>query len=88
MGSSAMHSFIQEVLAEHGDELLAEVLNDLPKRIKALGPRVELEPEVDELQRWLVLESAEDGTEYLALASLTIFDLERRFGDPEVETVW
>jgi hypothetical protein len=88
MGSGAMYDFVQGVLAEHGDDLVAEVLNDLPRQIKALGPRVELEPEVDELQRWLVFDGVEDEPEYLALASLTIFDLERRFGDPDVETGW
>jgi hypothetical protein len=55
MGSGAMSSFIEEVLAQHGDELLEEALNNLPKRVRALGPRIELQPEVDELERWLVV---------------------------------
>ena len=88
MGSSAMYSFIEEVLAQHGDELLEEALNDLPERVRALEPRIELRPEVDELERWLVVENAEGEGEFLALAPLTIFDLEERFGDPDVEVAW
>jgi hypothetical protein len=88
MGSSARLDFIEQVLVEHGDELAQETLESLPSAIKALGPRVELEPEVDEIERALVFEGVSGEPEHLALAPLTIFDLEDRYGDPEDEVVW
>jgi hypothetical protein len=52
--------------------------------VKALEPKLELEGEVDEIERWLVFEGTYGRPEYLALAPLTIFDLEERFLDCEI----
>lgn len=88
MGSSARLSFIEEVMTEHSDELTQETWAELPAAVKALKPRVQLEPEIDEVARLLVFDGAGGKQEYLALAPLTIFDLERRYGDPEEDTIW
>jgi len=88
MGSGAMYSFMRKCSPNTARELVEEALNHLPERIKALEPRIKLEPEVDELERWLVVENAEGAEEYLALAPLTIFDLEERLGEPDTEIAW
>lgn len=88
MGSSAQLDFIRQVMTEHGKELAQEALNDLPTAVKALKPRVELEPEIDEIARLLVFEASAGEREYLALAPLTIFDLDDRYGDPDEDAIW
>jgi hypothetical protein len=88
MGSSARLDFIEQVMTEHGQELAQETWNDLPTAVKALKPRVELEPEIDEVARLLVFEGSAGKQEYLALAPLTIFDLGERYGDPEEDAIW
>ena len=88
MGSSSQLNFIEQVLADHSAELEQETWDDLPAAVKALKPRVELEPEVDKIERTLVFEGAAGEPERLALASLTIFDLEDRYGDLDEEPVW
>jgi len=88
MGSSARLDFIEQVLVEHRNELAQETWDSLPSAIKALRPRVALEPEVDEIERTLVFEGVSGEPEHLALAPLTIFDLEDRYGDADDEVVW
>lgn len=88
MGSSARLDFIEQVMTEHGEELTQEAWNDLPTPVKALKPRVELEAEIDEIARLLVFEGSAGEQEYLALAPLTISDLDERYGDPEEDAIW
>ena len=52
--------------------------------MKALKPRLELEGAIDEIVYWLVFAGHDGKAEYLALAPLTIFELEYRFPDCEV----
>jgi hypothetical protein len=68
-------------LAAHGEELREETWEDVPAVVKALGPKLELEAEIDEISRSLVFEGPDGKPEYLALAPLTIYDLERRYPD-------
>ena len=56
--------------------------------VKALKPRVELEPEIDAVARLLVFEGSAGKQEHLALAPLTIFDLDERYGDPDEDAIW
>lgn len=88
MGSSAQFDFIRQVMTEHGEELARETSDDLPTAVKALKPRVELQPEIDEIARSLVFEGSAGEREYLVLAPLTIFDLDERYGDPEEDVIW
>ena len=80
--------FIEQVMTEHGDELAQETWNDLPTAVKALKPRVELEAEIDEIARLLMFEGSAGEQEHLALAPLTISDLDERYGDPEEDAIW
>lgn len=75
-------------MTEHGEELSQETWEDLPTAVKALKPRVQLEPEIDEIARMLVFDGTTGEREYLALAPLTIFDLDERYGDPEEDAIW
>jgi hypothetical protein len=75
---------IERVLAAHGKELHEETWENLPEAVKALEPKLELEGEIDEIERWLVFEGPEGEPQHLALAPLTIFDLEERFPDCEI----
>jgi hypothetical protein len=68
----------------HGEELAREAWDDLPDAVKELRPRVELEPEVDYIERWLVFTKTEGAEQYLKLADLTIFELEERFPDCDI----
>jgi hypothetical protein len=75
---------IERVLAAHGKELHEEAWENLPEAVKALGPELKLEGEIDEIERWLVFTGPNGEAETLALAPLTIFDLEERFPDCEI----
>ena len=88
MGSSARLDFIEQVMSDHGEELAQETWNDLPTPVKALKPRVELQADIDEIARLLVFERSAGQQEYLALAPLTISDLDERYGDPEEDAIW
>jgi len=46
------------------------------------------EAEVDEIARLLVFDGSAEEQEYLALAPLTISDLDERYGDPEKDAIW
>jgi len=72
----------------HREELAQETWNDLPTAVKALKPRVELEAETDEIARLLVFEGSAGEQGWLALAPLTISDLDERYGDPEEDAIW
>jgi hypothetical protein len=72
---------IESALAAHGEELREETWEDVPDVVRALGPKLELEAEIDEISRWLVFEGTDGQSECLALAPLTIFDLEQRYPD-------
>ena len=88
MGSSAQLDFIRQVMTEHGEELAQETWDGLPTAVKTLKPHVELEPEIDEIARLLVFEGSAGEQEYLALAPLTIFDLDERYGDSDEDAIW
>lgn len=85
MGSSAHTAAINAVLAAHAEEFRQEVLDDLPDAVKALGPLIELEPQVEDIERWLVFQGSDGKPQYLALAPLTIFELKERYPD---EIAW
>jgi hypothetical protein len=84
MGSDAALDSIERVLAAHGRELHEETWENLPEAVKALKPRLELEGEIEEIERWLVFVGADGKAELLALAPITIFELEERFPDCEI----
>jgi hypothetical protein len=54
VGSGAAASSIERVLDAHGKELYEETWESLPEVVKALKPRLELEGEIEEIERWLV----------------------------------
>jgi hypothetical protein len=72
---------MQGALAAHGDELREETWAEVPDAVKALGAKLELEAEIDEITRWLVFPGSDGEPAYLQLAPMTIFDLERRYPD-------
>jgi hypothetical protein len=81
MGSSAHMDQMESVLNAHEQELREETWEDVPEVVRALGPKLEFEAEIDEISRWLVFVGSNGKSEYLALAPLTIFDLEHRYPD-------
>jgi hypothetical protein len=84
VGSGAAASSIERVLDAHGKELYEETWESLPEVVKALKPRLELEGEIEEIERWLVFAGPDGEEEFLALAPITIFQLEERFPDCEI----
>jgi hypothetical protein len=75
MGSHAAHSWIERVLAAHRTKLHNETSEDLPEGVKAPGPKLQLEGEIDEIERWLVFAGPDGEPEYWLSSPLTIFDL-------------
>jgi hypothetical protein len=76
MGSSAHMAAMEHVLAKYGDELRAETWEDVPEAVKALGPALELEAEIDDITRWLVFAGA-DGERHYLHATVILVDRRR-----------
>jgi phosphatidylserine/phosphatidylglycerophosphate/cardiolipin synthase-like enzyme len=47
---------VEEALAAHGEEFREEAWAELPDAVKALGPKLELEADVEDITRWLVFD--------------------------------
>lgn len=81
MGGMAAMKSIERVMEAHHDELCRETWEALPDVIKALRPKLELEAQVDFIERWLAFTTPEHGEEHLQLPDITIWELEERFPD-------
>jgi hypothetical protein len=73
---------LDRILRLHGDELLDEALDGLPRFIREQRPRVMLENSGQAILRWLMF-GRPPNVEWLELTSLSYYVLTERFVDDE-----